>query len=136
MIMSIIDSFIFLFIYFILFFNFKIQGSFWSFTDWAFLMQLAFRVIALGLPSFYFILFYFPTVQQGDQVILTCIHYNYIFPPPFLLLQHEYLDIDLNATQQDLLVKHSKLCLINPRARSLPLPPSPSRQPQISSPNP
>ena len=25
--------------------------------------------------------FYFPTVQQGDQVILTCIHYNYIFFP-------------------------------------------------------
>ena len=45
-----------------------------------------------------------PTVQQGGQVILTCIHYNYIFPPPFLLLQHEYLDIVLNAIQQDLLV--------------------------------
>ena len=32
---------------------------------------------------FFFLLFfcfYFPTVQQGDQVILTCIHYNYIFP--------------------------------------------------------
>ena len=26
------------------------------------------------------------------------------FPPPFVLLQHEYLDIVLNATQQDLLV--------------------------------
>jgi len=26
------------------------------------------------------------------------------FPPPFLLLQHEYLDIVLNAIQQDLLV--------------------------------
>ena len=25
--------------------------------------------------------FYFPTVQQGGQVILTCIHYNYIFFP-------------------------------------------------------
>jgi len=47
---------------------------------------------------------YFPTVQQGGQVILTCIHYNYIFPPPFLLLQHEYLDKVLNAIQQDLLV--------------------------------
>ena len=23
----------------------------------------------------------FPTVQQGDQVFLTCIHYNYIFSP-------------------------------------------------------
>ena len=46
---------------------------------------------------FYFILFYFPTVQQGDQVILTCIHYIYIFSPPFVLLQHEYLDIVLNV---------------------------------------
>jgi len=25
--------------------------------------------------------FYFPTVQQGGQVILTCIHCNYIFSP-------------------------------------------------------
>ena len=57
--------------------------------------------------SFFFFFnnfFYFPTVQQGGQVILTCIHYNYIFPPPFVLLQHEYLDKVLNATQQDLLV--------------------------------
>ena len=30
--------------------------------------------------SFFFLFFfYFPTVQQGDQVILTCIHYSYIF---------------------------------------------------------
>ena len=51
-----------------------------------------------------FFFFYFPTVQQRDQVILTCIRYNYIFPPPFVLLQHEYLDKVLNAIQQDLLV--------------------------------
>ena len=31
----------------------------------------------------FFNFFYFPTVQQGGQVILTCIHYNYSFPPPF-----------------------------------------------------
>ena len=48
---------------------------------------------ALFFVCFFF--FNFPTVQQGGQVILTCIHY--IFPPPFLLLQHEYLDIVLNA---------------------------------------
>ena len=53
---------------------------------------------------FFHIFLYFPTVQQGGQVILTCIHYNYISPPPFLLLQHEYLDKVLNAIQQDLLV--------------------------------
>ena len=44
------------------------------------------------------ILFYFTTVQQGDQVILTCTHF---FSPPFVLLQYEYLDVDLNATKQD-----------------------------------
>ena len=43
---------------------------------------------------------FFPAVQHGDQVTLTCIH----FFPPFVLLQYEYLDIVLNATQQDLLV--------------------------------
>ena len=52
----------------------------------------------------FFYLFYFPTVQQGVQVILRCIHCNYSFPPHFLLLQHEYLDIVLNATRQDLFV--------------------------------
>ena len=32
--------------------------------------------------SFFLIFFLnFPTVQQGGQVILTCIHYNYIFSP-------------------------------------------------------
>ena len=46
-----------------------------------------------------YLFIYFPTVKQGDQVILTCIHYSYIFPPPFLLLQHDYLDIVLNAIQ-------------------------------------
>ena len=52
----------------------------------------------------FFFFFYFPTVQQGGQVILTCIHYNYIFPPPFVLLQHEYLDIVLNAIQHILTI--------------------------------
>ena len=49
-----------------------------------------------------FLFYIFPAIQHGDQVTLTCIHY--IFPPAFLLLQHEYLDIVLNATQEDLLV--------------------------------
>ena len=52
------------------------------------------------LPTFVvrnFFFFNFPTVQQGGHVILTCIHYNYIFPPPIVLLQHECLDIVLNA---------------------------------------
>ena len=34
---------------------------------------------------------FFPAVQHGDQVTLTCIH----FFPPFVLLQYEYLDIVL-----------------------------------------
>ena len=38
------------------------------------------------LPSFlpfFFLSFYFSTIQQGGQIILTCIHYNYIiFPHP------------------------------------------------------
>ena len=63
--------------------------------------------------------FFFPTVQQGGQVILTCIRYNYIFAPAFLLIYlftylfiffiHEYLDKVLNAIQQDLLVNKSLL---------------------------
>ena len=53
--------------------------------------------------SFFFKFFYFPTVQQGGQVILTCIHYNYIFPPTLCSVA-TYLDKVLNAIQQDLLV--------------------------------
>ena len=37
-----------------------------------------------GSDSFFFFInnfFYFTTVQQGGQVILTYIHYNYIFSP-------------------------------------------------------
>ena len=44
--------------------------------------------------------YFFSSVQHGDQVTLTCIH----FFPPFVLLRYEYLDIVLNATQQDLIV--------------------------------
>ena len=44
-----------------------------------------------GLVALIFI-FYFPTVQQGGQVILTCIHYNYIFSPTHgSLLIHLYI---------------------------------------------
>ena len=48
-----------------------------------------------------FLLIFFPTVQQGDQVILTCIYiyiyFFFFFSPPFVLLQHECLGIVLNA---------------------------------------
>ena len=40
--------------------------------------------LTLFFSFFFNNFFYFPTVQQGGQVILTCIHYNYIFfPHPF-----------------------------------------------------
>ena len=45
------------------------------------------------LKKIFIIIYFFPTIQQGDQVSL----HAYIFPPPFVLLQYEYLDIVLNA---------------------------------------
>ena len=48
--------------------------------------------------------FIFPLYSKGIKLSLQCIHYIYIFSPLFVLLQHEYLYIVLNATQQDLLV--------------------------------
>ena len=59
----------------------------------------------------------------------------YIFFPLFVLFQYKYLDIDLNATQQDLLVNHSKLYLITPSSWSILLPPSPPGRPQVYSPS-
>uniref|UniRef100_A0A4X1T3U9 Kazal-like domain-containing protein n=1 Tax=Sus scrofa TaxID=9823 RepID=A0A4X1T3U9_PIG len=57
---------------------------------------------------FYFILFYFfiifPLYSKGIRLSLHVYITITVFPPPFLLLQHEYLDIVLNAIQQDLLV--------------------------------
>jgi len=49
--------------------------------------------------------FFFPTVQQGGVRLSLHVYIAIIvFPPPVLLLQHEYLDIVLDAIQQDLLV--------------------------------
>ena len=55
---------------------------------------------------FYFILFYFifPLYSKGVSLSLHVYITITVFPPPFLLLQHEYLDIVLNAIQRDLLV--------------------------------
>jgi len=54
------------------------------------------KIHEITMYNFFFtflkIYLFFPTVQQGDQVILTCIH----FSPPFVLLQYEYLDIVLD----------------------------------------
>ena len=38
----------------------------------------------MGTPYFFF--FNFPTVQQGGQVILTCIHYNYSFSLKYIYI--------------------------------------------------
>ena len=62
-------------------------------------------------------------VQHGDQISLTCIHF---FSLPFVLLQYKYLDIVLNATQQDLLVNSFQVGSNNPK---LPIPPTPSLSP-------
>ena len=48
--------------------------------------------------------FVFPLYIKGVRLSLHVYIAITVFPPPFLLLQHEYLDIVLNAVQQDLLV--------------------------------
>ena len=48
---------------------------------------------------FYYFIF-FLLYSMGTKLLL----HVYIFPPPFVLLQYKYLDIVLDATQQDLLV--------------------------------
>ena len=50
----------------------------------------------------------------------------YIFFPTFVLLQYKYLDIVLNATQQDLIVNPFQVVSNNPK---LPIPPTPSLSP-------
>ena len=52
----------------------------------------------------FFFFFIFPLYSKGDRLSLHVYIAITVFPPPFLLLQHEYLDIVLNAIQQDLLV--------------------------------
>ena len=49
-------------------------------------------------------IFFFPLYSKGVRLSLHVYITITVFPPPFLLLQHEYLDIVLNAIQQDLLV--------------------------------
>ena len=52
----------------------------------------------------YFFNFIFPLYSKGVRLSLHVYITITFFPPPFVLLQYEYLDIVLNATQQDLLV--------------------------------
>ena len=53
---------------------------------------------------FFFNFFIFPLYSKGIRLSLHVYITITFFPPPFVLLQHEYLDIVLNAIQQDLLV--------------------------------
>ena len=46
----------------------------------------------------------------------------YIFFPHFVLLQYKYLDIVLNATQQDLIVNPFQVVSNNPKFLILPTP--------------
>ena len=50
------------------------------------------------------IFFIFPLYSEGVRLSLHVYITITFFPPPFVLLQHEYLDKVLNAIQQDLLV--------------------------------
>ena len=54
--------------------------------------------------SFFFNFFIFPLYSKGVRLSLHVYITITFFPPPFVLLQHEYLDKVLNAIQQDLLV--------------------------------
>ena len=60
-----------------------------------------------GLFIYLFIYFYFfkfshCTARESSYPYMYTLHLH--FSPPFVVLQYEYLDIVLNATQQDLLV--------------------------------
>ena len=57
-----------------------------------------------GDPILFFFFLIFPLYSKGVRLSLHVYITITVFPPPFLLLQHEYLDIVLNAIQQDLLV--------------------------------
>ena len=53
---------------------------------------------------FPFFFFLFPLYSKGIKLSLHVYITITFFPPPIVLLQHEYLDKVLNATQLDLLV--------------------------------
>ena len=62
---------------------------------------------------------------MGTKLLLHVIH----FSSPFVLLQYKYLDIVLNATQQDLLVNLFQVVSDNPK---IPNPPTPSLSQQAA----
>ena len=79
-------------------------------------------------------LYFFPLYSMRTKLHI----HVYIILPPIVVLQCKYLDIFLNATQQDLTVIHCKsnsLHLLTSGSQSLPLPPSASLSPPLP-PNP
>jgi len=76
--------------------NMRAHVSF-SFLSFFFLLHYFFMWFYL-----FFLFFIFPLYSKGIKLSLHV--YTTFFPPPFVLFQHEYLDIVLNATQQHLLV--------------------------------
>ena len=60
--------------------------------------------IVISFCLSFFLFFIFPLYSKGVRLSLHVYITITFFPPPFLLLQHEYLDRVLNAIQQDLLV--------------------------------
>ena len=72
--------------------------------------------------SCFIILIFFRCTAWGPS-------YSYMytfFPPPFVLLQYRYLNIVLDATQQDLLLNPFQVVSNNPK---LPIPPTSSLSP-------
>ena len=80
-------------------------------------------VLALISGGFLFVCLFSLLYSMGIKLFL----HVYIFPPPFVLLQYEYLDIVLNATQQDLLVNLFQVVSDKPKLL-IPPTPSPSHQ--------
>ena len=67
------------------------------------LLMTFFTEVEETIQKFFFN-FIFPLYSKGVRLSLHVYITITFFPPPFLLLQHEYLDKVLNAIQQDLLV--------------------------------
>lgn len=69
------------------------------------ILLISFSLTVYGGPFlFFFFIIIFPLYSKGVRLSLHVYIAITFFPPPFLLLRHEYLDIVLNAIQQDLLI--------------------------------
>ena len=84
--------------------------------------MISLNSIGKNLLLFFVNLFIFPLYSMGAKIHL----HVYIFFPPFVVFQCKYLDIVLNATQQDLIVNPFQVVSDNPK---LPIPSTPSLSP-------